>query len=173
MTTTVPWSEPVRLSEVGRGPQTRVLVADAAARRRIAAALDLVELPELTAEVELSPWIDGAVLRASWRARVVQTCGVTLDPLEAALAGEFEVRAVPEGSPLAPADTGALELDLDAVDPPDVLEDDRIDPAAYVVEHLALELDPFPRKPDAVFEPPEAEPETSPFAALLELKPRG
>lgn len=166
-----PWSQPVRLSDLGRGPQTRTLTADPDALQRVAAALDLVEVSDLTAEVELIPWHDGAILSASWGAQVVQTCGVTLDPLPSSLAGEFQIRAVPEGSPMAPSEAGALELDLDAPDPPDVLEADRIDPAAYVVEHLALELDPFPRKPDAVFEPPEAEPETSPFAALLELKP--
>jgi hypothetical protein len=43
MTAPVPWSEPVRLSEVGRGPQTRMLTADPEALRRVAGALDLVE----------------------------------------------------------------------------------------------------------------------------------
>jgi len=168
-----PWSEPVRLSEVGRGPQRRTLTADESARARIAAALDLVRVDELAAEVELSPWLDGATVRARWSARVVQTCGVTLEPLESAVSGEFQVNAVPEGSAAAPAEGGQVELDLDSPDPPDVLESDRLDPAAYVVEHLALELDPFPRKPGAEFEPPEAEPEASPFAALLALKPKG
>jgi hypothetical protein len=168
----LPWSEPVRLSEVGRGPHDRKLTADAAARIRIATALDLVDLPELAAEVQLAPWMDGAIVHASWRARVVQTCGVTLEPLESELSGEFDVRAVPQGSVAAPAEAGALELDLDAPDPPDILDGDRIDPAAYVVEHLALALDPFPRKPGAVFQPPEATPEASLFAVLLELKPR-
>ena len=41
----------------------------------------------------------------------------------------------------------------------------------HVIEHLALEIDPFPRKPDAVFEPPATEEETSPFAVLKGLKP--
>lgn len=167
-----PWSAPVRLSDVGRGPARRTLTADEAARRRVADALDLSDLIELTAEVQLAPWMDGVLVRADWRARVVQTCGITLDPLESDLTGSFEVRAVPEDSPLAPSGEVAVELDLEAPDPPDVLEQDVVDPAAYVVEHLALEIDPFPRKPDAVFEPPEAEPETSPFAALLQLKPR-
>ena len=166
------WSQPVRLAEVGRGAQRRTLTPSEAERVQIARALNLVDLPELSADVELAPWLDGAVLRGRWRARVVQTCGVTLDPFETPLSGDFEVRAVPTGSPLAPSEEGAVELDLEADDPPDVLEEDRIDPAAYVVEHLALELDPFPRKPGAEFEAPEPEPETSPFAALLQLKPR-
>jgi len=51
-----------------------------------------------------------------------------------------------------------------------VLENDSIDLAAYVVEHLSLELDPFPRKPGAVFEPPAEEGSASPFAVLRKLK---
>jgi uncharacterized metal-binding protein YceD (DUF177 family) len=60
---------------------------------------------------------------------------------------------------------------LDAVDPPDLIEDGIIDLGGYVVEHLALELDPFPRKPGAEFTPPETDPEPSPFAVLARLKP--
>jgi uncharacterized metal-binding protein YceD (DUF177 family) len=166
------WSQPVRLAEVGRGPQRRTLTPSEADRRRIARELNLVDLPELSAEVALAPWMDGAVLRGDWRARVVQTCGVTLDPFETPLSGSFEIHAVPQGSPAAPVEEGALELDLEGPEPPDVLEEDRIDPAAYVVEHLALEIDPFPRKPGVEFVAPEPETEVSPFAALLELKPR-
>ncbi|MBW3617552.1 MAG: DUF177 domain-containing protein [Proteobacteria bacterium] len=166
------WSQPVRLAEVGRGSLRRTLVPSEAERERIARELNLVKLPELSAEVDMTSWMDGAVLRGRWRARVVQTCGVTLDPFETPLSGEFEVKVVPQGSPVAPTEEGAVELDLEAEDPPDVLADDRIDTAGYVVEHLALELDPFPRKPGAEFEAPEPEPETSPFAALLQLKPR-
>src|SRR3546814_5101780 len=37
-------------------------------------------------------------------------------------------------------------LDPDAADPPDLLEDDRIDAGEVVAEELALALDPYPRK---------------------------
>ena len=52
----------------------------------------------------------------------------------------------------------------------DVLASDEMDPTAYVIEHLTLALDPFPRKPDAEFEPPPTEAPESPFAALKALK---
>ena len=82
---------------------------------------------------------------------------------------------MPPSSPLAgspePDGEGDVELDLEADDPPDVLDAETLDLARYLVEHLALALDPFPRKPGAVFEPPVgAEPE-SPFAVLKALKP--
>jgi len=46
---------------------------------------------------------------------------------------------VPAGSPQAPPPTGGeVDYDPDAPDPPDVLQGEAIDLAAYVVEHLAL-----------------------------------
>ena len=168
----VPWSESLRLSELTHGPVVRRLEADEAARVRIARSLALDDLPELAAEVEAAPWLDGVRLSGRWRARVVQTCGVTLDPFETALAGEFEVRAAPEGSPAVSGPVREAAIDPEAEDPPDVLEGDRIDLAAYVVEHLALDVDPYPRKPGAEFQSPEPEREASPFDILKTLKPR-
>jgi hypothetical protein len=167
-----PWSVPLRLAEVGRLPQPMRLEPDAAARTRIAAALDLVDLPAFAAEVRLRPWLDGVELEASWKADVVYRCGVTVDPFDEALKGRFSIRAVRHDSPHAtPAEeTDEIEIDLDADDPPDVLDNDILDVGAYLVEHLALELDPFPRKPGAVFEPPPVEGPESPFAVLRVLK---
>ena len=53
-----------------------------------------------------------------------------------------------------------------------MLEGDAIDVAAYVVEHLALEIDPFPRKPGAAFDYSPPDKEESPFAVLKNLKPK-
>ena len=66
--------------------------------------------------------------------------------------------------------SGELDLDPEADDPPDLLESDRIDLAAYVVEDLALAIDPFPRKPGVAFEAPDQPGELSPFAVLAKLK---
>jgi uncharacterized metal-binding protein YceD (DUF177 family) len=60
---------------------------------------------------------------------------------------------------------------LEDDDPPDEIEGGVVDLGAYVVEHLALALDPFPRKPGVEFEAPAQESEPSPFAALARLKP--
>jgi hypothetical protein len=165
------WARPVRLGELARGPVRLSLAADEAERAAIAKALGLKSLPALSAEVEVRPWLDGAELKGRFDARVEQVCGVTLDPFEQDLFGEFDVRVVPPGSPNAPTDDGGeVALDLDAPDPPDVLAGDEIDVAAYVVEHLALEVDPFPRKPGAAFEYESDPAETSPFAVLKGLK---
>ena len=163
------WRDTVRLSEVDRGPIERRLSPDASQLPAIARTIGVDALRRLDAEVTVSPWLDGAELRGRVTADVTQTCGVTLEPLEQTERGDFLVRILPAGSPNLPSEDG--EIDLEADDPPDALEGEEIDLAAYIVEHLALEIDPFPRAPGAVFEAPATQDEPSPFAVLKGLKP--
>ncbi|HEY9218261.1 MAG TPA: DUF177 domain-containing protein, partial [Phenylobacterium sp.] len=135
--------------------------------------LGLVGLPALTARLNVRPWLDGAEIAGRIVARVEQECGVTLDPFETDVEGELDLRVVPAGSPNAPAPvSGEVELDPEAPDPPDVLPGEEIDLLEYVVEALALEIDPFPRKPGAAFEFENAKQDDSPFAVLKQLKDR-
>jgi len=165
-----PWPHEIGLGEARRGASIH-LIADDAARAAIAEALEIEALDRFEADVELSPWLDGVEVSAAWRAEIVQICGVSLDPFETGLDGRFTVRAVPAGSPNAPAEPAAeIVIDAEAEDPPDVLEAESLDIGAYLVEHLALEIDPFPRKPGVAFEaPPEPAP-PSPFDVLRALK---
>lgn len=164
------WSKPVRLHELSRGPIALELEPDADQRAAIARQLRIKSLPRLTARVRLRPWLDGAEITGAIEAVVEQVCSLTLEPFEQALSGQIAVQAVPAGSPHAPSEENEADYDPEAPDPPDVLESDIIDVAAYVVEHLALEVDPFPRKPGATFDFTPPEPEESPFAALKALK---
>ena len=113
-------------------------------------------------------------LDASFRAELVQTCVVTLEPFSAPVEGAFE-RVYAPGSAEEPA-----EEELGEEDPPDAIIDGVIDIGEAVAEQLALELDPFPRAPGVVFEGfsvgeggDEASP-ANPFAVLAKLKePKG
>jgi uncharacterized metal-binding protein YceD (DUF177 family) len=166
----VSWNKPVKLHELARGPIRLTLEPDEAERAAIAKQLGLRSLPAFTAKVTVKPWLDGVEVTGGFKAVVEQVCGVSLDPFEQPVDGEIQVRAVPAGSEHAAApEGGELELDLEAPDPPDLLENDVIDLAGYVVEHLALELDPFPRKPGVTFDYQAPVEETSPFAALKKL----
>lgn len=164
------WARSVKLHELGRGPVRLDLEPDAAERAAIAKQLRLQGLPSLRAVVTVKPWLDGAEVAGRFDAVVEQICGVSLEPFEQPIRGEFAVHAVPAGSAHAAApEGGELELDPDAPDAPDVLESDSLDIGAYVLEHLALELDPFPRRPGATFDYEAPETESSPFAALKKL----
>ena len=149
------WSVPLRLSEV-RAPVNFDLAPDESQRATLARTLGLVSLPSLTARVTVKPWLDGVEITGRFEAVVEQASAVSLEEFQRPHAGDQE--------------SGELDVDPDAPDPPDVLASDIVDLAAYVVEHLALEIDPFARKPGEAFEfEPPSEPD-SPFAVLKKLK---
>lgn len=164
------WSRILRLHELARGPVTVALEPTAEERAEIGRGLGLRSLPTLKAEVTVKPWMDGAEVSGRYKAMVEQVCSLSLEPFHQPLEGEIFLRAVPAGSEsAAEAGVGELELDLDAPDPPDVLEGDAIDLAAYVVEQLSLDVDPFPRKPGATFDFAQPTEDLSPFAVLKKL----
>jgi uncharacterized metal-binding protein YceD (DUF177 family) len=169
---TASWSKVIRLDEVPLQGRTLHLSADEPARAQIARDLDLLELTRLEAELTLNPWFDGVEVRGAWRATVAQACVVTLERLDSELTGEFTLRVVPPESRLAPRAEDMSHLDPEAEDPPDVSDDGELDLAGLVVEHLALEIDPYPRKEGAAFEPPPSDLEASPFAVLRNFKPQ-
>ncbi len=164
------WGRSLSWSEA-RGLAAEVhLIADAATRAAIARDLDLPAIGRLEATLNLTPWLDGVMIDGRVDAVVTQICGVTLDPFEVVIEEPVGLRIVPVGSPNAPAPpANEVIIDLDAEDPPDEATGEALDLAAYVVEALALALDPFPRKPGAVFVSPAPVGETSPFAALARL----
>lgn len=161
----LPYSEPVRLHQVGAG-MSRTLIPDAAARARIARALDLASLDFLEVETKLAPSPGGWALTGRIRARLAQTCGVTLEPLPLEIDDAFSVSLAEASDP--DADEIIITLDDES---PDLIEEGRIDLGQYAVEQLALRLDPFPRKPGAEFIQPPEPAEISPFAVLRKLRP--
>ena len=165
------WPKPVLLRELGHGVMTLALEPDSDERAAIAKSLDLESLVSLKARVTLEPWMDGVEIRGRFDAVVEQICAVSLDPFEQSLSGEIKLRAVPAGSDHAPQpEGGEAAYDLDAPDPPDILTGEAVDVTAYVIEHLALEIDPFARKPGVEFDYTPADEEQSPFAVLKKLQ---
>jgi uncharacterized metal-binding protein YceD (DUF177 family) len=164
------WSHIIRIGEIPASGRTFKLSANDAGRAALARQLSLNRIGALEAKVFVKPWFDGVQLDGSWSADVEQACVVTLEPVESELSGSFRVRVVPASSKHAPAAADLTEIDPEADDPPDVIEGGAVDLAAYVTEYLALEIDPYPRKPGVEFEPPPPDPEDSPFAVLKLLK---
>lgn len=169
------WPRVLKLHELGAGPLRILLEASADDCAAISRELGLESLAALTADISALPWFDGVEIAGSFRAEVEQICGVSLDSFHQTVSGAILVRVVPANSPHAEVpESGDFELDPDAPDAPDTLVNDAIDVSGYVVEHLALELEPFPRKPGATFEFEAPTTEMSPFAALQALRdPKG
>ncbi|MFC5343634.1 DUF177 domain-containing protein [Brevundimonas staleyi] len=165
----LPFSDVIRINEIGAGIE-RHLVPEADAVKRIVKALDLASLASFEADIKVAPAHIGWTLSGRVRATLEQTCGITLEPLPVQVDERFSIDLVE--TPSDPAlGTEEMEITLDD-DSPDVIEDGRIDLGQYAVEQLALQLDPFPRKPGAEFVQPEEPAEISPFAVLKQFKAR-
>jgi len=170
MSETPPWSFSLAWSAVGADEKRVRLVADPAVRAALTAFLDVVDVKALSAELTVRAWLDGLEIDGRVAGVARRTCGVSLEDFDEAVDAPLHVRAVPSGSRNAPeAGDGEVVVDLDADDPPDVVDGDRVDLAAYATEIFALALDPFPRKPGAVFTPPAESEPPSPFAVLRQL----
>ena len=161
-----PWGQPLTWREVVQHAPAFRMVAGPAVRSELAGRLELEGLDALVAELAARPWLDGVEVSGRVSARAQRICGVSLEPFEEVVDEPFLLRAVPAGSPNAAPSGEEIVIDLDAEDPPEEIAGDSIDLASFVVEALALGLSPFPRRPDAVFEPPEETTSLSPFAGL-------
>ena len=139
-------------------------------RAQIARSLDLEAIGSLEADIAVGPWLDGIEVAGRLAATVTRICGVSLDPFDEEVDEPIRLRLVPEGSPNAPRGDGSGLILISEEDPPEEAPGGTVDLAALLIEHLALGLSAFPRKPGVMFEsPPESE-NPSAFAALVALK---
>jgi len=153
----------------------REIEADAATRAAMAEAAGLRELPRARATFDLTPRSGGRVqVRGRVQARVGQTCVVTLEPLENEIDEEIDLIFAPsEQIPEAAGTTDeGDDVMTETADAPEPIENGIIDLGRLAADMLYLAIDPYPRKPGAVFEPQVtvADPEDHPFAALKALQ---
>lgn len=174
----LPYADLRRVEHLAEDGETPFALApDEAAEARIAAFLGIDGLSGLRFEGGIAPWRgSGWMVSGRLRARLHQTCVVTLEPMETRI-DETVSRGYAPGPPAAalPSD---LELDEEAMDAPDPLGD-AIDLGALMVESLSLLVDPYPRAEGAVFGDrafaapgiaPLRDEDLKPFAKLAALK---
>ena len=170
-----PWSVPIAVEKVPETGLHRDIEADRAARDAMAEAAGLREILSASASIDVTPDSGGRFhVVGRVRARIGQTCVVTLDPIENDIDEPIDlILAPPEQIPaLADLVDDGDESEADIPDPPEPIENGMIDLGRLATDALFLAIDPYPRKPDVVFEPlvVAADPEDHPFAALKALK---
>jgi uncharacterized metal-binding protein YceD (DUF177 family) len=170
-----PWRVPIVVAQIPDTGLHRDLEADAAARMAIAEVADLREVLSVRASFDVIPKSDGRFqVIGHVRARIGQSCVVTLDPIENDIDEAIELMfAPPEQIPaLADLVDDDAESEVEIPDPPEPIIGGVIDLGRLATDALLLAVDPYPRKPGAVFEPQitAADPEDHPFAALKALK---
>ena len=177
-----PWSVPLAVAQIPEHGLHREIEADPVAREAMAEVAGLREILSVHAALDVTPGSGGRVhVGGHVRARIGQTCVVTLDPIENEIDEAIDlVFAPPEQIPqLADLVDETLEIGAEIPDPPEPIVNGVIDLGRLATDALFLGIDPYPRRPDAVFEPPvvAADPEDHPFAALkalqVDAEPRG
>ena len=163
------WTYPVAVAEIPDAGGRYEISADAETRAAVAKAAGLRDIPQLDASFDLTRLGDSVKVRGTVRAKVGQTCVVTLEPIESEVSEDIDLLFSPPVDPL---------LDPEAArksqkgEPPEPLDDGNLDLGTIATEFLLLGLDPYPRKPDAEFDLPKerGEEPAHPFAALAALK---
>jgi uncharacterized metal-binding protein YceD (DUF177 family) len=170
-----PWSVPVTVAQIPETGLHRDIEAGPAAREAMAELADLREVLSASASFDVTPKGGGRFQVAGRvRARVGQICVVTLDPIENDIDEEIDlIFAPPEQIPeLSTLVDESAESGDEIPDPPEPIVNGVIDLGRLATDALFLGIDPHPRRPDAVFEPPlvTEDPEDHPFAALKALQ---
>ena len=143
------FSRLIRGDDIGKTEHEIELTATPEERVALARRLSLVSLDRLSAEARTKRIGSGdeVCLVVQFRADVVQSCVITLDPFPAHIEESFELILLPEGE--VARETKEVVVAHDGDEPPEPFHEGAFDVGEAVAEHLALALDPYPRKPGA------------------------
>jgi uncharacterized metal-binding protein YceD (DUF177 family) len=156
---------PYPITRIGNGARF-VVEAKPDECRKLAARMGICAIQSLSCRFDLRRGPNDRVdATGLLRARVRQTCVVSLDPFDADLVEAFSLRFVPEGQE-------SEQVDIESDDEIPYLGG-ILDLGEAAAEQLALALDPFPRKPGAEMIVNLDLSETGPFAGLAKLRPHG
>jgi len=172
-----PWRSPVTVAQIPDTGLHRELEASEAERRAIADLAGLRDIVSAHADFDVEPKSGGRVqVTGRVRARVGQTCVVTLDPIESEIDEEIDLTFAPEAEARRLEDLIEEGQDdeepPEVADPPEAIVNGIIDLGRIATDALFLAIDPYPRKPGVVFEAEVTalDPEDHPFAALKALQ---
>jgi uncharacterized metal-binding protein YceD (DUF177 family) len=162
-----PLSRPISVQHLPPDGLEATVEATADERAALAKDFKLPAIAALEGRFRLTGTPKRVRVTGTVRARVTQTCVVTLEPFEDAIEEEVEVDFAAGGASAGDAEGPDYE-------PPDEIVGGHIDLGALTAEFLVLGLDPYPRKPGADFAfEGEEDNEGKPFAGLKKLKPGG
>jgi hypothetical protein len=170
-----PWSLPIAVAQIPETGMHREIEATANERQALADLGGLREVKWAVASLDLAPMREGRVhVVGRVKARIGQSCVVTLDPIESDIDEAIDLIFAPPEQITALADLveDAAESNAEIPDPPEPIMAGTIDLGRLATDALFLGVDPYPRKPEAIFEPPVSpdDPEDHPFAALRSLR---
>ena len=170
-----PWRSQVLVAQIPDTGLHREIEADAAVRAAMAELAEVREILVAKASFDVTLRREGRVhVAGQLSARDGQTCVVRLEPMETDIDEVIDLEfAPPDQIPLlSDLVEEADESEEEIPDPPEPINNGMIDLGRVATDALFLAIDPYPRKPGAVFEPKVevTDPEDHPFAALKAIK---
>jgi hypothetical protein len=178
-----PWRAPLVVAQLPETGLHREIEAGRSEREAMAEIAGLRDVRSVRAFFDVMPKNDGRVhVTGRVHALIGQTCVVTLDPIENEIDEEIDLEFAPPGDVPTLGDLveEAEQRGEEVPDAPEPIVAGVIDLGRVATDALFLAIDPYPRKPGAVFEPQitSGEAEDHPFAALKALQtdpkqPRG
>ena len=176
---TDPWRAPVTVDHIPQTGLHREIEASPREREAMAGLGGLREVLSAKASFDVTPMSGGRIhVAGRVRALVGQTCVVTLEPIESEIDEQVDLTFAPEAEARQLADLveqgrdGKDGDDSEVPDPPEAVVNGIIDLGRLATDALFLGVDPYPRKPGAVFEAEVTapDPDDHPFAALRALQ---
>lgn len=168
-----PWRAPVMVMQIPDAGLHREIEANEAERAALAVLGELNDITSAKASFDLTP-LSGSRIQVTGRVRasVGQTCVVTLEPMQSSIDETVDLMFVPPEQIRELSETVDDDGEPDPGDPPEAIQNGMIDLGRVAADALFLGINPYPRKPEAVFEPvvETDDPSEHPFAALGALK---
>lgn len=175
------FSRPIAIGKLPASGKRFNEQADLAERAQLAIRFDLPAINQFGVNGMIAPKSrDRFLIEARLTAEIKQTCVVTLDELETTIDTEFRAIFMPAvtGRKQMAADENADDAVIDPFEdePPSEYHGDTIDIGELAVQHFFDQLDPYPRKSNAAFDPiieqdpDEAKRAENPFKILRDLK---
>lgn len=163
MKTAPEFSRPLPVDRVPPGGSVETVEAEPQERDALAARLDVEAIHALSAHLRATPWRGGGLkVQGTLVAELDRVSVVSLEPFRTRVEFPVERYFLPHAA--------LAETDDDTADP---IVGGEIDLGEIVAETLALELDPYPRKPGEIFAgqgDSESDARSSPFGVLKSLK---
>lgn len=135
------FSRVVRVDNIGGKEQKLELRASDSALLGVGARLGLERLNALEAKISLHRHGErGVCVNVDFSADLVQSCVVSLESVASRVTDTFTVICDEETE-----SSDHIDIDPLADDPPEPIIDGKIDVGEFVVQHLSLVIEPYPR----------------------------
>lgn len=150
------FSHSIAVANIGPRGLTLKIEANEAERQALARRFDLLALDRLEASLRVTLTPAGVTVEGDMVADAVQRCVVTLGPVPEHIDEHF-VQRFSEDAPsdeelFARIEEQGLDFLLDEDEPPEPIENGRVDLGEAVVQQFAVLLEPYPRAPDAALQ---------------------